>query len=136
MQMCKVLSENEQNSIDAYMSDDSAGLKLRENLLELETLGRELNQILLPVEDDRKQEILRSCSLSVAGAELGKENFDTTESFLQKEKGISPSDRLTMLSCSVDGAGPVSSSNGAVDTDMEEKEDEGTGEPGFVVLED
>ncbi|KAI5647924.1 hypothetical protein M9H77_33929 [Catharanthus roseus] len=135
-EMCKVLSENEQNSIDAYMSDDSAGLKLRENLLELETLGRELNQILLPVEDDRKQEILRSCSLSVAGAELGKENFDTTESFLQKEKGISPSDRLTMLSCSVDGAGPVSSSNGAVDTDMEEKEDEGTGEPGFVVLED
>lgn len=89
-----------------------------------------MNQILLPEKDDQKEGVVKCSSSPAAGGELGAENSDTTESCLERGKSTSLSDGATSVSISACGAGLISSSsNGAPDTVMAEKEDE----PGIVM---
>lgn len=47
-EMAKILAENEQDSIQAYSENETAGLKLRESLAPLEAICEEINRILYP----------------------------------------------------------------------------------------
>lgn len=131
--MCKVLSENAPDSVKAYTSDELASSKLRENLFVLESLDQKMSGILHPEKDDQKEDVVKCSPSSAAGGDLGTENSDATESRLERGKSTSLSDGATNVSFSTSGTGPVSSSNGATDADMAEKEDEGTDEPGVVM---
>lgn len=88
-EMCKVLSENSRDSVNAFLLKEPTSLNLRKNLCILEKLDRELNLVLLPVKDDQKQEIHKP------------QNFDAQESCSETEKGAAPSDGSTVVSSSV-----------------------------------
>ncbi|KAK9280656.1 hypothetical protein L1049_014353 [Liquidambar formosana] len=49
-EMCKVLSENAHESVQTYLTNKSASLKLRENLFPLEAISEDINRILSPVQ--------------------------------------------------------------------------------------
>lgn len=106
--MCKVLSENSRDSIDAFLSKEPASLNFRNNLYVLKALDRELNMVFLPLKDDGKKEIHKT------------QNFDAKESCSETEKGAAPSDGSTVVSSSVSGTDPILSSNSTVDEIMED----------------
>ncbi|XP_057959148.1 CHD3-type chromatin-remodeling factor PICKLE-like [Malania oleifera] len=47
-EMCKVLADNVHESVQTYIASKPAGLKLRKNLLTLETIYKDMNRILSP----------------------------------------------------------------------------------------
>ncbi|XP_052209681.1 CHD3-type chromatin-remodeling factor PICKLE-like [Diospyros lotus] len=49
-EMCKVVGENANESLEAYLANKPAGFKLRKNLLPLETIDTDINRILSPVQ--------------------------------------------------------------------------------------
>lgn len=107
--MCKFLSENSRDSINAFLSKKPASLNLRKNLNILEALNRQLNLVLPPVKDDQKQEIQKA------------QNSDAQESCSEAEKGAAPPDGSTVVSSSVSGTDPVLSFNSTVDEITEDK---------------
>ncbi|KAI8547605.1 hypothetical protein RHMOL_Rhmol07G0208400 [Rhododendron molle] len=49
-EICKVLKENTDESVEAYLANKPAGFQLRKNLLPLETIYEDINRILSPVQ--------------------------------------------------------------------------------------
>ncbi|CAL5404261.1 unnamed protein product [Camellia sinensis] len=50
--MCKVLGQNANESMEAFLANKPAGFKLKKNLLPLETIYQDINRILSPVQQD------------------------------------------------------------------------------------
>ncbi|CAL5353401.1 unnamed protein product [Camellia sinensis] len=51
-EMCKVLGQNANESMEAFLANKPAGFKLKNNLLPLETIYQDINRILSPVQQD------------------------------------------------------------------------------------
>ncbi|XP_057510054.1 CHD3-type chromatin-remodeling factor PICKLE-like [Actinidia eriantha] len=51
-EMCKVLVDNANESVEAYLAKKPAGFQLRENLLPIETIYQGINRILSPVQQN------------------------------------------------------------------------------------
>ncbi|CAL5362446.1 unnamed protein product [Camellia sinensis] len=52
IRMCKVLGQNANESMEAFLANKPAGFKLKKNLLPLETIYQDINRILSPVQQD------------------------------------------------------------------------------------
>ena len=50
--MCKVLLDNANESVEAYLANKPAGFQLRKNLLPIETIYQGINRILSPVQQN------------------------------------------------------------------------------------
>ncbi|CAL5429429.1 unnamed protein product [Camellia sinensis] len=51
-EMCKVLGQNANESMEAFLANKPAGFKLKKNLFPLETIYQDINRILSPVQQD------------------------------------------------------------------------------------
>lgn len=64
--MTKILAENEQDSIQAYSENETAGLKLGESLAPLEAICEDINRILYP---NSERPMVKSDQPPVSGLE-------------------------------------------------------------------
>ncbi|KAI7995163.1 CHD3-type chromatin-remodeling factor PICKLE [Camellia lanceoleosa] len=150
-EMCKVLGQNANESMQAFLANKPAGFKLKKNFLPLETIYQDMNRILSPVQQDSSSlepQIQKADSHSEthllstlqgdehksgpqattvkSGPETECSNRSTTEPDFEKEKSNSPSCEVVPPaadSCPPQTE-PICSTNGTGDdVEMEELRD-------------
>ncbi|THG08733.1 hypothetical protein TEA_017396 [Camellia sinensis var. sinensis] len=97
-EMCKVLGQNANESMEAFLANKPAGFKLKKNLLPLETIYQDINRILSLVQQDSsslKPQIQKADSHSETPTEIAGPNLLST---LQGDKHKSGPEAMTVES--------------------------------------
>lgn len=144
LQMSRIVAENAPDSAEAYYRP--ASLELRKNLGALEAFNKEINQILSPVQlsspldkltskVDQKAEIENLSSLSTPLTDntiLGVETMDTDNPIKINQAETNPEREINNLPGNITGA--QSFSDGPVDIEMEEKQEDTSEKSGPQVI--
>ncbi|PSS01091.1 CHD3-type chromatin-remodeling factor PICKLE like [Actinidia chinensis var. chinensis] len=80
-EMCKVLVDNANESVEAYLANKPAGFQLRKNLLPIETIYQGINRILSPVQQNwssSEQQIPNADSETEAPTKIAEPNLPST----------------------------------------------------------
>ncbi|KAJ9167671.1 hypothetical protein P3X46_019285 [Hevea brasiliensis] len=86
--MCNVLEQNIHESIQTSLTNQAANLKLRQDLLPLETICEQINQILCPLEQKSASEV-HALDSNKAQAEL-KDNLPESQSHSVQQNNDNP----------------------------------------------
>ncbi|CAI9772930.1 unnamed protein product [Fraxinus pennsylvanica] len=134
-EMCKVLTENAQDSVAAHIANKPASLNLRRNLAPLEAFNQEINHILstASTEDEKaKVEIPSSSCIPRADDFVHGVEADTGTKLSAMDVDLPTQSNLTELACDVRDAepsaaeigSPLDLSSGIADVEMEAKDDD------------
>ncbi|CAA2986759.1 CHD3-type chromatin-remodeling factor PICKLE [Olea europaea subsp. europaea] len=134
-EMCKLLTENAQDSVAAHIANNPASLNLRRNLAPLEAFNQEINHILSPASrGDEKANVEKPSSSCIPRADdfVHGVAADTGMKLSAMDIDLPTQGNLTELACDVHNAEPSTAeiecpldlSSGIADVEMEAKDDD------------
>ncbi|KAL2534409.1 CHD3-type chromatin-remodeling factor PICKLE [Abeliophyllum distichum] len=134
-EMCKVLTENAQDSVEAHLADKQASLNVRRNLAPLEAFNQEINHILSPASiEDEKAKVEKPSSSSIHQTDdfVPQVEADTGMKLSGMDVDLPTQSNLTESPCDVRNTessmaeieNRMDLSSGTGDVEMEAKDDD------------